>query len=304
MHKKVLVIIDFSEKVGNGHKNRVNSILKKLNIEQLDVQKILLDYTNKEIVINNLKETHFRKESYQLLLIDSFILSDKEIIFLSNFFKNVLVIDDWIGRKLIGNNIYILDWTAMAERSPIHLSQKNLKKFLGLEYCPIERKHSYKKTNDFLIHLGSNIKTSIYVDIIKYISRKYSDKKITVIDKKIIKIKEMIPSSKNCEFLDYLNENEFKNYLLSSRFFISTGGWSCYQAISLNCFPLLISLNDSNTYFDCYGIVFGGYGKAFGFINEFDKLNIISKDLDFQNNYLTANKIGEKFLLLNKLLDK
>ena len=53
---------------------------------------------------------------------DSFILSDKEIIFLSNF-KNVLVIDDWIGRKLIGNNIYV-DWTAMAERSPIHLSQK------------------------------------------------------------------------------------------------------------------------------------------------------------------------------------
>ena len=101
------------------------------------------------------------------------------------------------------------------------------------------------KTNDFLIHLGSNIKTSTYVDIIEYISRKYNDKKITVIVKKIIKIKEMIPSSKNCEFLDYLNENEFKKYLLSSRFFISAGGWSCYQTISLNCFPLLISFIDS-----------------------------------------------------------
>ncbi len=304
MLKKVLAIIDFSEKIGNGHKNRVNSIFKKIKIEQLEVQKILLDYTNKEIVINNLKETHFQKESSQLLLIDSFILSDEEIIFLSNFFKNVLVIDDWIGRKLIGDNIYILDWTAMADRSPIHLSQKNLKKFLGLEYCPIQRKQQSKKTNDFLIHLGSNIKISIYLDIIEYISRKYNDKKITVIDKKIIKIKEMIPSSKNCKFLDYLTENEFKKYLHSSRFFISTGGWSCYQAISFNCFPLLISLNDSNTYFDCYGIVFGGYGKAFGFINEFGKLNFISQDLDFQNNYFSANKIGEKFLLLNKLLDQ
>lgn len=303
MPKKILAIIDFSEEIGHGHSNRVNSILNKLNIEGLEVQKILLDSANKYNSIFNLKENYLQEEILQLLLIDSFLLSDKEINHLSTFFKNVLVIDDWIGRKLTGDNIHILDWTPMADRSPIHLYQNNLKKFLGLEYCPIQSEKSLKKTNDFLIYLGSNIKTSIYVEIIEYIIRQYNEKKITVIDKKINEIKDLIPSSENCKFLDFLNEKEFKNKLFSSKYFISTGGWSCYQAIASNCFPLLISLSNSNTYFDCYGIVFGGYGKAFGFINEFGKLNLICKDFEFKNNYIYTNKIGTNFILLNELLD-
>ena len=37
-----------------------------------------------------------------------------------------------------------------------------------------------------------------------------------------------------------LNEKDFRNTLESSRYLISTGGWSCYQAIAVNCYPLII----------------------------------------------------------------
>lgn len=302
MPKNILAIIDFSEKIGHGHNNRVNSILNKLHIEGLEVEKIFLDSKKKKNYINNLKKNYLPKKDLQLLIVDSFLLSDDEINFLSKFFNNVLIVDDWIGRKLIGDNIHILDWTVLADRSPIHLYQGNVKKFLGLEYCPIQSEQTFKKTNDFLIYLGSSIKTSIYVEIIEYISRKYKNKKITVIDKKIKEIKSLISSSENCSFLDFLNEKEFKKNLLNSKYFITTGGWSCYQAIAFNCIPLLISLSYSNTYFDCYGIVFGGYGQAFGFINKFGKLNLICKDLEFNINYIPSYKIGENFILLNQLL--
>ena len=87
MPKKIVAIIDFSEEIVHGHSNRVNSILNKLNIEGLEVQKILLDSANKYNSIFNLKENYLQEEILQLLLIDSFLLSDKEINHLSTFLK-------------------------------------------------------------------------------------------------------------------------------------------------------------------------------------------------------------------------
>ena len=302
MSNNIFVLVDFSKDIGNGHLNRVNSLLQNLETNELEIQKIIINNENKNNLLKTISINSFEKSSLQLLLIDSFILNDKTIIFLSKFFKNVLIIDDWIGRKLNGNNIYILDWTALADRSPIHSNQKKLERFFGIEYCPIKIEKNFSKTNDFLIYLGSNIKINIYIEIIKNLLKEYPKKNIIVINKNIKEIKKVFPKNQNLSFFDFQNENNFRKYLRSTEYFISIGGWSCYQAIAAGCCPLLISLGDSNTYFDCYGIIFAGYGEAFGYIDEQGNLKITKKELNLKNNTYSRHDIGKKLKILNKLL--
>ena len=302
--KSILLIVDYSEKIGKGHINRVDTIINSLETKLFSIKRIIANENNFQELETIFKNQNFEKVYFQLILIDSFLISNDTIEKISQYAKQVLIIDDWIGRNLIGENLNILDWTALAENSPIHAEQIHLKSFLGLNYCPLKKikDRIENKTNDFLIYLGSDISPKIYIEIINHLHRSYKDRNIIVISEEIAKIKNNFINNKKISFLDYLTEEIFKIYLLNSRFFVTIGGWSSYQAIALNCFPLIISLKSTNTYYDCYGMVYLGYGLPLGYIDQNQKFINTHSKLDLKDIYLTSQEIGDGFKSLNKLL--
>ncbi len=302
MMPKIITIVDCSKDIGNGHVKRVNALIRRLEPVGFEIDEYLLDNISLDITLSRINSA-IKVNDIQLIIIDSFLISDDYILKISQYSKNVLVVDDLIGRSLSASNIFTIDWTPLADHNPIHDKSGKSNNFFGLQYCPISSDPILKKKNiDYLIHLGSGINLDIYIKVVESLFSSLSEPKIVVISKHKAGLDNNYQGVKSFLALDLLPEELFIEYLSLSTFTVTTGGWTSYQALSKGSRPLLISVPESTTYYDCHGFVYSGYGLPFGFIDQQNNFQACDINAFKPSKDLMLDQIGDCFSFIKDLL--
>lgn len=249
-----LILYDLNQVSGLGHQNRSRRLVQSLT--KLNKKK----FKYKEMQICDRNSLPSLADYYGLhLIVDSFFLSDEYIINNCRYFDSVLVIDDWLGRKIHANNLLKLDWTPCAHLSPLSHNPSN--SYLGIEYAPIFVSQNKEISSGVVVYLGNSfVYTEIFImGLIERLSELDSDIYI-------------IGGTLKCD-LDCLHENRVVHYsnlqntvlltlLSSSSYLVCAGGWIAFEAVSCGCFLLLVML-ESSTYYDAAGFSFMGLGLPF-----------------------------------------
>jgi len=199
--KKVLILTDYGDIVGNGHISRCEAIASELN--------------TKIIASKNAKDSWHKKEvenqDFCGVLVDSYFLSQKKAVELQKKFKKLFLINDFsnpnpLATLIINPNIY----------------GKTFGNFVGgSAFVPIRKELlPFKKNQDFSLHktllitLGTGVKEETYLKLAKILKNKF--KKIVCLTKG--------KSSKNISFVSKLSPKEIGKLFSKVSLAISSGG--------------------------------------------------------------------------------
>ena len=256
---KILAVISLGFGIGSGHLSRTLKLIsqfKKKNVLFIFNQKEKIrglkknfnifstNFENKKKILN--KISNFKPD---LIILDSYVISydlNQEIYKLN---KNIISIDDNLNKKHICK--YYINYNFIDKKFKKRLSQNidAKKKFIGPKYFFANHLNSIIKKpikNNVLIFLGSTNENNILGKILPFfkdvrfynfkfeiILGRFNDKKYKNLKIKNLKIYKSLPHEK---YLTLLSKCDF---------FISSGGVSVWEGLSLKKKMLVISTADN-----------------------------------------------------------
>jgi len=241
---------------GEGHINRCLMIRKFINLKVtwfLDTKslKIAKNYKNDKVILENSPKkinflvAHIRKQKKSLVLIDSYMISNLDIMKINAITKTCVLLDE--DRKLT-TDIVVCP----------HLLNFNICKaenfLIGPKYSPANIPEKYrkikKKKNIILVSMGSFDRKGITLKIVNVLKRIYDNKELNL--KTVVALGRKSPIIKKIKLalIGYNNEisvqignNQLYELYNSSLFAIGAPGLSQSERLLIGCPTILLPQN-------------------------------------------------------------
>ena len=257
---KILAIISHGKKIGSGHFGRALKFISKFNYKENEILFIF----NKKYICKKLKKKYkfdycnfssqklilkkISKFNPDLILIDSYILTydlKKKIYRLNN---NILVIDDNVNQKHICKYYLNYNFFDNALKRKLKQNIKSEKNFIGPKYFFFDNsslKKVKKINNQVLIFLGSTNENSILEKTVSIIKNKIFRKLRFYIILGNFSKPKIKKSSNNLKFFRTLSQKKYLGIMAKSKYFITSGGVSTWEGLSLKKNMLIVSTADN-----------------------------------------------------------
>lgn len=322
---KILAIVSLGEKIGSGHFGRTLKLIEEIN-EKKNKTLFILNKKHKINITKNHFNYYFTNFNSQkkiinliskfnptLIILDSYILpySLKKKIYRIN--KNILVIDDNLEKKHICK--YYVNYNLLNAKLSKKIKQnvKSKKNFIGPSYFFLkksENKNIKIKKKQVLIFLGSTNENNILEKTLSILKKKEFIKfsfKVILGNFSKTKTKNKTKKYNNFEFFKTMSHKKYLRTLAKSNYFISSGGVSVWEGLSLKkkLMVILTAKNQTNNVKNLKKskiINYIGNAKNFEYKNK-QKLFYKYFFKNVQNN-LNKIKIGDKFKYLITELKK
>lgn len=323
--KKVLIISDFSQKVGIGHFNRCNILAKKLRIlfkvNFISSNKINDTRTVEKIKYFYIKNiTHFKKinefiykNKYNFLIIDTYKDKSKFIKNINFPNKNIFCFDDFcsnqITTNLINQNPFFRKKDYVKNKYKIYAGEKYT--LIGENFK--KRNVSFKKLN-FLISCGLFDQNNYLIKIInflKILDNQINLKVFIALNKKANKfsfIKNMLLKYKNFKLIS--SKREYLQALNKCNISVTPIGVSVWERfyIGIPCMVfakekkekiILKKLVENKAILKYY--VYNNK-KNLNYFKDLNKLKIILKKISKKNKKIFGKSVTNEYLriLFNK----
>lgn len=270
--------IDLGNKIGLGHYNRVQSLIKYLNLKKyiIIVDKISSNpfFKTNDNIISLYENSYFKNEledanlflkiikKYKkpTVILDSYRLSYNWEKHIYKYCKKLILIDDFPEFKHFVD-YYINHSPSFVEKNEKILEQlkKNNKKktifLLGPDYALFKSDYNKKKkiNSDFIFYNGASGNLLVYEKIIKRLS-KIKKKPFTIIlivgpfSKNYREVYKKFKKFKNVKIVH--QPQNILNILVGAKFFISSAGISMFESSFLKIPTLLFKMNSNQNLID------------------------------------------------------
>ena len=296
-YKKTLTIItEGSKNLGFGHITRTISIVsafKNYNIKFIingdkSIQNILKNFDYE--LFNWLDDDKLlsKLKNSDLILLDSILISNKQIKQIENTKIPIIFIDDDKRRNILDSG-YVVDWTVLNETKNYFIPKKsNVKYLLGSIYTPLRdefntaSKHTVKDNiKSILITFGGADIRDMTPLVMEVLNKNYPNivKNIVIGNgfSNIDKIEQL--KDKNTNLLYDVDAKQMVNLMQNNDLAISAGGQTLYE-LSLIGLPTIAILLVQNAKDDTMGWDKVGFIKNIGWWD----------DINLKDNLLSAIK--------------
>jgi len=318
-YKKTLTVItEGGKELGFGHITRTIAIVsafKNYNIKFIingdesvdfvlnDFNYELFDWLNNKEIISRLKDS-------DLILLDSILISNKQIKQIEKTNIPIIFIDDEKRRNILERG-YVVDWTVLSETKDYFIPKKpNVKYLLGSIYTPLRdefnkiSKHIIKEhINSILITFGGSDVRDMTPLVMDVLNKNYSDitKNIVIGNgfsniKKIEKLKD-----NNTNLIYNVDAQRMATLMSTNDLAISAGGQTLYE-LALVGIPTIAILLVENAKDDTFGWEKVGFIENIGWYDDINiKDNLLSalKQVEDKNKRVAMQKSAKIYIQPN-----
>lgn len=289
---KLLILTEAGQGIGYGHFTRCSAILEHAIEKNLDC-KMIVDWAGENIInelginfpwVENLEKITSQFIEYNIILIDSYKLSEDGFKYLKLFFEKVIVIDDYnrityIADILINPNVYFGEIDYYNQSAKCYGGEEFV--ILRKQFRTINKDNFILIGNKLLVTIGGSDTKNILPNICKALFS-YKNFIVTVIcpEKKLKNnLYNQFPSF---IFKEYLTSDEMYNELNESDIVISGCGQTLHELASMDKKTIGIELGDDQKMNQIYY-----YNKGF------------LPNLIHYNDFNFFQKISDAFNIIN-----
>lgn len=257
--RKVVIVTEGGQEFGFGHLTRCSAFYDFFYGKNFEVEFIIQGdlkakkyLKNKKVTLldwhNNINKNLIPVLDTDILILDSYCISQEDAKLLSNLSVNLVVIEDFIRRDY--TNAIIIDWSLNADKLDYYKIKNPTNTYLlGIDYLVIRKAfidlyNTPKKSNsiEVLISLGGSDIRNLTGSIVNKISNKFPNINFHAVigsdnDKTIIKNK-----FNNIYKYNNLNEKEMASLMQKCHVAVSGGGQTLYELAVLNVDIMAIEL--------------------------------------------------------------
>ncbi|OQY09322.1 MAG: UDP-2,4-diacetamido-2,4,6-trideoxy-beta-L-altropyranose hydrolase [Fusobacteriia bacterium 4572_132] len=291
---EILILTEGGRKIGYGHIIRCSALYDGLQKRGFDVKFIINgdDEVKKVLINKNYKIADWRNEKHldslflenKIIIIDSYLVSQKIYDYISKESRLVVYVDD--NKRLNYKNGIVINYGIYAKELEYEILK--FKKLLGTTYSILREpflecrvKNIKKEINNILITLGGSDVLNLTPKILKILNKKYENiKKDVIVGNGFNNIEEiqLIKDDKIKLFYN-LNAQEMKEKMGKADLVISTGGSTLYELIAVGVPTIAIRVAENQKrnieYFKKEGIIIG--------MNDFEKKILLEKIEEIKN---------------------
>lgn len=308
----IYFFIDIGTEFGYGNLFRCIPIQKEF-LKNNDDAIIVYNAINKiEFKIQNSIHLDWHKKidilkikSLDIVIIDSYSISKKNLNLIKWYTNKVFIIDDY-GKKIFANE-KIIDWSIGSHASKrLNLSDK--KCIIGAKYAPIRNNFNQKKNKvkikknikKVLIMFGGSDVNNLTIPILELLIKNFKKFKFTVLfiqKKKNCHKLNILKKNKNVNLVHNARENNLVSIMLNSDLAIVSGGHVIFELAFLG----LPTIHIKSTHDQVVSIPWQntGFTRYAGSIKHKNLYKNVIKEVNYYNlldNRLNSSICGKNFV--------
>jgi len=288
--KKLTVITEAGREVGFGHLTRTIAIASRFKLFNYDINFII----NGDKSIDNLlihykfellnwleKDLSFKLKNSDLILLDSMLISNKQIKEIEKIDIPLIYIDDEKQRDVLEKG-FIIDWTILREENNSFSFKKDVIYLLGSKFTPLRKEFKNLQQNiikpeieSVLVTFGGSDIRNITPKIVMFLSEYFPKiKKNIIIGGGFTNLRDIEQvSDKNTTLFKNINASAMLQLMQKSDLAIASGGQTLYELATVGL-PSISILVVDNAYEDTIGWDKVGVIK---YLSKWDDKELLSK---------------------------